>query len=157
MTRSFYLHVSYAVRRQTRAKPQHGPEHLPQVQPSTISPPAQSSKARSCRSEQASVSSSISTTRLRSQKRNEEVKIKIWIYIHKPFTKQLSWYDARRYSTALSPRLFDVFRTCIRLPGCFLEHGAPGTYLQVVSLHLKSSTSLSASFAFCSILPWERA
>ena len=44
----------------------------------------------------------------------------------------------------------------MRRPGCF-----PGAWsswhLQVVSLHLKWWTSLSVSFAFCSILPRKRA
>ena len=46
------------------------------------------------------------------------------------------------------------FRACMRRPGCC---SGASRHLQVVSLHLKSWTSLSASSAFCSILPCERA
>ena len=62
-----------------------------------------------------------------------------------------------RYSTALSLRPFSMYfvHTCMRRPGCFL--GAWSSWrLHVVSLHLKSWTSLSASSAFCSILVSER-
>ena len=52
---------------------------------------------------------------------------------------------------SLSPRPFYAFRTCGRRPGCYPEAWS-SWHLQVVSLHLKSWTSLSASFAFCSIL-----
>ena len=53
-------------------------------------------------------------------------------------------------NTVFSLRHFYAFRTCMRRPGCFLEHGALG-FLHVVSLHLKPWTSVSASFTFCSI------
>ena len=62
-----------------------------------------------------------------------------------------------RYNTAPSLRpFFYIFRACMRRSGCY-----PGAWSswhsQVVSLHLKSWTSLSSSFALCYILPCERA
>ena len=62
-----------------------------------------------------------------------------------------------RYNAAPSLRHFYVFRRiCTRRPGCY--HGAWSSWhSEVVSLHLKSWTSLSALFAFSSIIPCERA
>ena len=69
---------------------------------------------------------------------------------------QLSSFNVSNIALSLRPLYWYVFRTCMRRPGCF-----PGAWsswhLQVVSLHLKSWTSLSVSFASFSILPCERA
>ena len=50
--------------------------------------------------------------------------------------------------------VFFVPGTCMRRPGWYPQAWS-SWHLQVVSLHLISWTSLSASFAFCSILPCE--
>ena len=55
-----------------------------------------------------------------------------------------------RYNTAFSLHPFYVFRTRTWHLGVFLKRRCLG-FLPVVSLHLKSWTSLSASFEFCSI------
>ena len=49
-----------------------------------------------------------------------------------------------------------IFFFLMRRPGSYPE-ACSSWHLQVVSLHIKSWTSLSASFAFCCILPCERA
>ena len=77
------------------------------------------------------------------------------------------WCDARRFSLDLnkiqhcsfSPSLtmhFVRYGTCMRRPG-YYPGARSSWHLQVVSLHLKSWTFLSASFAFCSILLFVRA
>ena len=139
--------------------------------------PAQSSKPSTCRSERDNTSKQ---TRVGGSQHvveqfiaccvvetNEEIEICPAYKIVQALTKQLRWCDTRRviclyfqsqyvtYNAALCRLPFHVFRVCMRCP-C-----SPGAWsswdLQVVRLHLKSGTALSASFAFCHILPCERA
>ena len=98
------------------------------------------------------VEHSHSSLRSKNERRNQNLphqKKYAW-YIHNH--SQSSLAGVIREDTALledlSPRPYGAFRECIPCSGCFSSTWS-SWHLQVVSLHLKSWTSLSASFGFC--------
>ena len=106
---------------------------------------------RVCESQHV-VEHSHSSLRSKNERRNQNLphqKKYAW-YIHNH--SQSSLAGVIREDTALledlSPRPYGAFRECIPCSGCFSSTWS-SWHLQVVSLHLKSWTSLSASFGFC--------